>query len=42
MTYAAGGRQFVVMVSGHHLWFGTPPSDAVVAYSLPLSRSGSD
>jgi quinoprotein glucose dehydrogenase len=35
MTYAAGGRQFVVMVSGHHLWFGSPASDAVVAYSLP-------
>ena len=35
MTYQAGGRQFVVMVTGHHLWFGTPASDAVVAYSLP-------
>jgi len=35
MTYEAGGRQYVVMVSGHHLWFGSPSSDAVVAYSLP-------
>jgi quinoprotein glucose dehydrogenase len=35
MTYSAGSRQFVVMVTGHHLWFGSPASDAVVAYSLP-------
>ena len=35
MTYSAGGKQFVVMVTGHHLWFGSPASDAVVAYSLP-------
>ncbi len=38
MTYEAGGRQYVVMVSGHHLWFGSPASDAVVAYSLPDRR----
>jgi len=35
MTYSAGGKQYVVMVTGHHLWFGSPASDAVVAYSLP-------
>jgi quinoprotein glucose dehydrogenase len=35
MTYSAGAKQYVVMVSGHHLWFGSPASDAVVAYSLP-------
>jgi len=34
MTYSAGGKQYIVMVSGHHLWFGSPPSDAVVAYAL--------
>jgi quinoprotein glucose dehydrogenase len=35
MTYWADGKQFVVMVSGHHLWFGSTASDATVAYSLP-------
>lgn len=35
MTYSAGGKQYVAMVTGHHLWFGSPASDAVVAYSLP-------
>jgi len=42
MTYSAAGKQYVVMVSGHHLWFGSPASDAVVAYSLPGQGSGSD
>jgi len=40
MTYQAGGRQYVVMVSGHHLWFGSPASDAVVAYALPDGGDG--
>jgi quinoprotein glucose dehydrogenase len=35
MTYSAGGKQYVVMVSGQHLWFQSPVSDAVVAYGLP-------
>jgi quinoprotein glucose dehydrogenase len=35
MTYSAGGKQFVAIVTGHHLWFGTPASDAIVAFSLP-------
>lgn len=35
MTYMAGGRQFVVMTSGQHMWFGTPPGDYVIAYALP-------
>jgi len=35
MTYSAGGKQFVAMVTGHHLWFGSPASDAIVAFSLP-------
>jgi glucose dehydrogenase len=42
MTYSAGGKQYVVMVSGHHLWFGSPASDAVVAYGLPGPGRGSD
>jgi quinoprotein glucose dehydrogenase len=42
MTYATGGKQHVVMVTGHHLWFGSPASDAVVAYSLPGRGRGSD
>jgi len=37
MTYSVNGKQYVVMVSGHHLWFGSPASDATVAYSLPGS-----
>jgi len=35
MTYSAGGKQYVAIVTGHHLWFGTPASDAIVAFSLP-------
>lgn len=35
MTYEAGGRQFVVMITGHHLWFGSPAGDEVIAYALP-------
>jgi len=38
MTYSVDGEQYVVMVSGHHLWFGSPASDATVAYSLPHQR----
>jgi quinoprotein glucose dehydrogenase len=41
MTYSAGGRQYIVMVTGHHLWFGSKASDAVVAYSLPGQGKGS-
>jgi len=35
MTYVADGRQFVVMMTGHHLWFGSPPGDQVIAFALP-------
>lgn len=35
MTYSANGRQFVVLVTGHHLWFGSPAGDEVVAFALP-------
>lgn len=35
MTYEAGGRQFVVMITGHHMWFGSPAGDEVIAYALP-------
>jgi len=34
MTNSAGGRQFVVMVTGHHMWFGSPAGDEVIAYAL--------
>ncbi|MFO0336959.1 MAG: pyrroloquinoline quinone-dependent dehydrogenase [Pseudomonadota bacterium] len=37
MTYEAGGRQFVVMATGNHLWFGSPPGDEVIAFALPES-----
>lgn len=37
MSYMAGGRQFVVVASGQHLWFGTPRSDEIVAYALPIN-----
>jgi quinoprotein glucose dehydrogenase len=35
MTYEAGGRQFVVLATGHHLWFNSTPGDEIVAYALP-------
>lgn len=35
MVYEADGRQFIVMVTGHHLYFGAPVGDAVVAFALP-------
>jgi quinoprotein glucose dehydrogenase len=38
MTYEAGGRQFVVIATGHHLWFGSPAGDEVVAFALPVAR----
>ncbi len=38
MTYTAGGRQFVVMITGHHLWFGSKAGDEVIAYALPAKR----
>ena len=38
MTYEADGRQYVVLVTGHHLWFGSPAGDDVVAFALPKVR----
>lgn len=35
MSYMAGGRQYVVVSSGQHMWFQTPRSDEIVAYALP-------
>lgn len=35
LTYEAGGRQFLVMVTGHHMWFQSPAGDEVVAWALP-------
>ncbi len=39
MTYMAGGRQYVVIASGQHMWFQTPRSDGIVAYALPFAAS---
>jgi quinoprotein glucose dehydrogenase len=35
MSYAAGGRQFVVIAAGGHSGLGTRSGDYVVAYALP-------
>jgi quinoprotein glucose dehydrogenase len=35
MSYAVGGRQFVVTAAGGHGSFGTKAGDYVIAYSLP-------
>ncbi len=35
MTYTVNGRQYVVMITGHHLWFGSPAGDEVIALALP-------
>ncbi|MCE3284466.1 MAG: enzyme repeat family protein [Steroidobacteraceae bacterium] len=35
MTYEVGGRQYVVLVTGHHLWFDSPAGDEVIAFALP-------
>lgn len=35
MTYEADGRQYVVLVTGHHMWFNSPVGDEVVAFALP-------
>jgi quinoprotein glucose dehydrogenase len=35
MTYALGGRQFIVIAAGGHGGLGTTPGDYVVAFSLP-------
>jgi quinoprotein glucose dehydrogenase len=39
MTYQISGRQFLVMVTGHHLWFGSKAGDEVLAYALPVTGS---
>ena len=38
MTYEAEGRQFVAMVTGHHLWFNSTPGDEIVAFALPARK----
>ena len=35
MTYAVGGRQYVVVMAGGHHFMKTPVSDALIAYALP-------
>lgn len=39
MSYMSGGRQYVVVASGQHMWFQTPRSDELVAYALPMKSS---
>ena len=38
MTYEVNGRQYVVLVTGHHLWFDSPAGDEVIAFALPARR----
>lgn len=38
MTYAVGGRQYVVVAAGGNAIMGTAQSDEVVAYALPMRR----
>ena len=38
MSYAEGGRQFVVTADGGHGSFGTKAGDSIVAYALPQGR----
>ncbi|MGI9246508.1 MAG: pyrroloquinoline quinone-dependent dehydrogenase [Steroidobacteraceae bacterium] len=38
MTYSVGGRQYIVLVTGHHMWFDTPAGDEVVAFALPVRK----
>ena len=38
MTYEVNGRQYVVMVTGHHLWFGSQAGDEVIAFALPKRK----
>ena len=41
MTYEAEGRQFVVLATGHHLWFGSKPGDELIALALPDESASS-
>jgi quinoprotein glucose dehydrogenase len=35
MTYTLKGKQYLVIADGGHTDFGTPISDAIIAFSLP-------
>ncbi len=39
MVYAAGGREYLVIVAAGHHFMMTPPGDYVIAYALPQSGS---
>lgn len=41
MTYEADGRQYVVLATGHHLWFGSKAGDELIALALPEDRRSS-
>jgi quinoprotein glucose dehydrogenase len=38
MTYAEGGRQFIVTAAGGHGTFGTKWGDSIIAYALPQGQ----
>jgi quinoprotein glucose dehydrogenase len=38
MTYEAGGRQYLVIMTGGHHFMETPPGDQVIAYALRQRR----
>ena len=38
MVYAAGGREYVVIMAGGHHFMETPAGDYVIAYALPEGR----
>jgi quinoprotein glucose dehydrogenase len=42
MTYAVGGRQYVVVAAGGHPVLGTTLSDALIAFALPESLGRDD
>ncbi len=35
MSYAIGGRQYVVIAAGGHAQAGTAPGDSIIAFALP-------
>ena len=40
MSYAVGGRQFVVIASGGHAFVYQKPGDQITAFALPADRGG--
>jgi len=38
MSFTLNGRQYIVIAAGGHGLFGTPISDALVAFALPNQK----